>query len=191
MLITLSFLVDDLMPNVFTRLKNRIIGLADRPYYPGIVALVAASDYFIPGSPTNAIFISSILPRPAQWLKLSLYFSFGCASGAFVLATLMGIYGEAFVAWVVQSEAGDLWQRFDEMIARYGVLVLAALAVSSAPVRTVVAILALAGTLPIVIAGIVLAGRLVAYPGLAWLVSRCPGFVVRIPFIGPRLSRAK
>ena len=38
------------MPNVFTRLKNRIISLADRPFYPGIVALVAASDYFIPGS---------------------------------------------------------------------------------------------------------------------------------------------
>lgn len=179
------------MLHFFTWLKNQILRFADRPYYPGMVFLVAASDYFIPGSPSNAIFISSILPRPGQWLKLSLYFAFGCALGAYLLALLMGLYGETFVAWVVQTEAAELWQRIDELIALYGFFILAALAVASAPVRIAVAILALAGHAPVVLAVIVLAGRLVAYPTLGWLVSRFPGFVRKLPFFGPRLLRSK
>lgn len=179
------------MLQFISRLQGLITRFADRPFYPGIVALVAASDYFVPGSPSNAIFVSSILPRSAQWRKLSIYFAFGCALGAFLLATLMGLYGEAFVAWVVQTEAAGLWQSIDELISDYGLLVLAALAVSSAPVRIAVAVLALAGYMPLVIAAIVLAGRLVAYPALAWLVSRFPDLLGKIPVLGPFLHRAK
>lgn len=178
------------MLRFFSWLQTLVTRFANRPFYPGIVALIGAADYFVPGAPSNAIFISSILPKTAQWLKLSIYFSLGCASGAFLLATLMGLYGDAFVTWVVHSEAGNLWLRIDELIDRFGLLVLALLAISSAPVRIAVAILALSGYMPALIAVIVLAGRLVAYPALAWLVSRAPLLVVKIPILGPMLVRA-
>lgn len=173
------------MLTFFTRLPGLMLRLADRPYYPGLVALVAASDYFIPGAPSNAIFISSILPRTAQWRTLSVYFAVGCAGGAFLLATLMGLYGEAFVNWVTHSEAAELWARIDALISRFGLFTLAALAVVSAPVRIAVAILALAGYAPLVIAAVVLSGRLVAYPTLAWLVSRFPVLIEKLLIFRP------
>lgn len=153
--------------------------------------MVAVSDYFVPGSPSNALFVSSILPRSAQWKTLSLYFSFGCALGAFLLASFMAYYGDSFVAWVMQSEAAGLWQRIDEVVSRHGFLALAVLAVTAAPVRIAVAVLALAGYMPVVIAAVVLAGRLIAYPTLAWMVSRFPDLAGRIPLLGALLRRAK
>lgn len=179
------------MLSIFSRLQRHIAGFADRPFYPSLVAMVGAADYFVPGAPTNAIFISSILPKTAQWLKLSIYFSVGCAFGAFLLGTLMGFYGDAFADWVVQSEAAGLWQRIEALISRYGLLVLSVLSLIAAPVRIAIAILALAGYMPLVLAAIVLAGRLVAYPALAWLVSRAPAMVGRIPILGTLLYRAR
>lgn len=179
------------MSNFATRLRNLTVRFADRPYYPGIVALVAASDYFVPGSPSNAIFIGSILPRTSQWRRLSLFFAVGCAAGAFLLATLIGSHGEAFVGWVTQSEAADPWQRLEALIAVYGLVALAALAATSAPVRIAVAILALSGHTPLAIGAIVLAGRLVAYPTLAWLVASSPALISKIPLRQAYLYRPR
>lgn len=170
-------------------MQDRIIRLAHRPWYPGLLALVAASDYFVPGAPTNAIFIGSVLPRTDRWRSLSLFFALGCAFGTFLLATLMALTGDAFTAWVAQSEAADVWQRIDHLIARYGLFTLAALALISAPVRIAVAILAMTGYAPWVLAAIVLAGRLVAYPTLAWLVARGPKWIGQTRLLKRLLNR--
>lgn len=177
------------MPSIASRLKSRLLRFADRPGYPVIVSLVGAADYFVPGAPTNALFIASLAPRPGQWLRLSVHFALGCATGAFALATLLGWYESAFTAWVMRTEAAALWARFDALVDEYGLGLLAALAMTSAPVRLVVAILALSGYWPLLIALIVLAGRLLAYPALAWLVVTAPRLARRLPLLGPWLHR--
>ncbi|MGM0701919.1 MAG: hypothetical protein ACQEUG_05865 [Pseudomonadota bacterium] len=177
------------MPKIATRLKRRLLRFADRPYYPAIVSVVGAVDYFLPGAPTNALFIASLAPRPHRWRRLSIHFALGCATGAFGLATLLGWYEATFTTWVMRTEAADLWDRFDALIARYGLGVLAILAVTPAPVRLVVAILALSGYGPLPIASIVMGGRLMAYPALAWLVVTSPRLALKLPLLGPWLER--
>jgi hypothetical protein len=176
-----------------SRALRRLERFADRPSYPLLVAAVAATDYFVPGSPSNTLLVASVLPRPARWRTLGVAFAVGCALGAFLLATLMASIGEPFAAWVNRGEAAELWRRIELFAEAYGLLALAALAVSPFPVRIIVAVLALSGAAPLVLGGIVLSGRLVVYPAIAWLAARVPGVLARLlsvlrvePLIHPR-----
>lgn len=156
---------------------------AGRPFYPVLVAAVAATDYVIPGSPSNVILVASVLPRPRRWRVLGVAFAVGCAAGAVLLASALAFLGEPAVAWVREGEAGPLWARIEGYVDAWGLLTLAALAVTPLPTRIAVAVLALAGTAPATLGAVVLAGRLVSYPAVAWLAARAPEVLARFrPF---------
>lgn len=162
---------------------------ADRPFYPALVAAVAATDYVVPGSPSNVILVASVLPRPERWRVLGVAFAVGCAAGAVLLASLLAYLGEPATAWVREGEAGPLWGRIAGYVDAWGLLALAGLAVTPLPTRIAVAVLALAGTAPLLLGAIVLGGRLVSYPAVAWLAARAPGTLARLrPFawLAPR-----
>ena len=142
--------------------------------------MIAALDYLVPGAPTNAFLVASVLPRPSQWRRLGVAFAIGDALGALLLASAIAVVGGPVIAWIQGSEAADLWIRIAGYVDAYGLLTLAALAVSPFPARISTAILALAGTPLALIGGTVLLGRLVAYPTLAVLAARVPSLLLRI-----------
>jgi hypothetical protein len=152
---------------------------ADRPLYPVLVATVAAVDYLIPGAPTNAVLVASVLPRPARWRRLGVAFAIGDAVGAVALAGAVALVGDPVVVWIQNGEAAVLWGRIAGYVSAYGLLVLAALAITPLPARIATAVLALAGTAPLVIGLVVLAGRLVSYPAVAYLAARAPKLLFR------------
>jgi hypothetical protein len=82
---------------------------ADHPIYPFIAGLIAALDYLVPGAPTNAFLVASVLPRRSQWGRLGVAFAIGDAIGALVLASAIVIAGGPVVAWIQGGEAADLW----------------------------------------------------------------------------------
>lgn len=171
------------MPTRLQRLLAVLQRVASRRFYPGVVAAIATADYFVPGAPTNALLAASVLPRPDRWRILGIAFAIGCAVGAFLLATLLGVFGEPLVVWVRGSEGAALWHRIETFVNAYGLFALAALAVSPFPVRIAVSVLALTGSAPLLLGGIVLAGRLVIYPIVAWLAARAPHRLMRFrPF---------
>lgn len=161
----------------FLRWTQRFAG---HPIYPGIAGVIAALDYLVPGAPTNAFLVASVLPRPSQWRRLGVAFAIGDALGALLLASAIAVVGGPVIAWIQGSEAADLWIRIAGYVDAYGLLTLAALAVSPFPARIATAILALAGTPLALIGGTVLLGRLVAYPTLAVLAARVPSLLLRI-----------
>lgn len=136
-------------------------------------------DYLIPGAPTNAVLVTAVLPRPARWRRLGVAFALGDAVGACVLAALIGFVGDPAIAWIRDSEGAALWDRIAGYVDAYGLLVLCALALTPLPTRIATAVLALTGTAPLVIGALVLAGRLVAYPAVAYLAARSPGWLLR------------
>ena len=152
---------------------------AGRPIYPALLASVAAADYFIPGAPTNALLAAAVQPRPDRWKVLGIAFAVGDALGALLLATLLGRFGGPVVEWVHRSEAAGLWMRIEGAVDAYGLLVLAGLAAAALPARIAVAVLALAGTPPWLLGGIVLLGRVGAYPGVAWIAGCGPRVLAR------------
>ena len=170
----------------FVRFSERS---ADRPGYPVLVATIAAADYLIPGAPSNAMLVASVLPRPSRWRRLGVAFAVGDAVGAVALAGAITVVGEPVVAWIQDGEAAALWARIAEYVAAYGLLVLGALAVTPLPARIATAVLALTGTSPLVIGLVVLLGRLVSYPTVAYLAARAPAALLRIGPLARWLQR--
>lgn len=174
-------------------LASRLVRFAERsayrPVYPALVGAVAAVDYLVPGAPTNAVLVAAVLPRPARWRRLGLAFAVGDAVGAVALASAVAFVGDPVVAWIQGGEAAELWGRIAGYVEAYGLWVLAALAVTPLPARIATAVLALAGTSPLVIGLVVLAGRLVSYPAVAYVAARAPGVLIRIPSLARLLGR--
>ena len=167
------------MRSLFRRFVRFTERSADRPGYPVLVAAVAAADYLVPGAPSNAMLVASVLPRPGRWRRLGVAFAVGDAVGAVALAGAVSLVGEPAIAWIQDGEAADLWGRIAGYVAAYGLWVLAALAVTPLPARIATAALALTGTAPLVIGAVVLAGRLVSYPAVAYLAARAPAALLR------------
>lgn len=168
------------MSSFLIRLLRWTQRFAGHPVYPVIAGMVAALDYLVPGAPTNAFLVASVLPRRSQWRRLGVAFAIGDAIGALLLASAIAGMGGPVIAWIQGSEAADLWIRIAGYVDAYGLLTLAALAVSPFPARIATAILALTGTPLVLIGGTVLLGRLVAYPTLAFLAARVPSLLLRI-----------
>ena len=177
------------MPSLSARLVRFAERSADRPGYPALVGAVAAVDYLVPGAPTNAVLVAAVLPRPARWRRLGVAFAVGDAVGAVVLAMAVALVGDPVVAWLQGGEGAALWDRVAGGVDAYGLWVLGALAVTPLPARIATAVLALAGTAPPVIGLVVLAGRLVSYPAVAYVAARAPGWLLRVPFLARRFGR--
>lgn len=173
-----------------TRLARFAERSAGRPGYPVLVGAIAAVDYLLPGAPTNAVLVSAVLPRPGRWRRLGIAFALGDAAGAFVLATAVSLVGEPVAAWAQASEAAELWARIASYVDAYGLWVLAGLAVTPLPARIATAILAISGVSPLFIGAVVLAGRLVSYPTVAYLASRAPSALLRFKPLARILYRS-
>lgn len=165
------------MRSVASRLARFAERSADRPAYPALVGTVAAVDYLVPGAPTNAVLVAAVLPRPARWRRLGVAFAVGDAVGAVALAGVVALVGDPVAAWIQEGEGAALWDRVAGYVAAYGLLVLGALAVTPLPARIATAALALAGTAPLAIGLVVLAGRLVSYPAVAYVAARAPAWL--------------
>lgn len=162
------------------RLVHRIERSAAHPAYPVLLGSVAALDYVVPGAPTNALLVASVQPRPERWRGLGVAFAVGDAIGAAVLASAVALVGDSVTAWVQGGEAADLWARIAASVDAYGLAVLAALAALALPARIATCVLALGGAAPLLVGGVVLAGRLVSYPALAFLAARAPAVLRRL-----------
>ena len=178
------------MPSLPARLVRLAERSADRPGYAALVGAVAAVDYLIPGAPTNAVLVAAVQPRPARWRRLGVAFAVGDAVGAIALASAVALVGDPVVEWAQSGAAAELWGRIAGYVDAYGLAVLGGLALSPLPARIATVVLALAGTAPPLIGAVVLAGRLVSYPAVAYLAARAPRWLLRVPFVA-RLFRPR
>lgn len=179
------------MSKLYLRLRDALQAFSGRRFYPALVGAVALADYFIPGSPSNTLLVASVLPNVRRWRVLGAAFAIGCAGGATLLAILLAGFGQPLAEWVSNSEAGPLWQRIEALVSTYGLFALAGLAISPFPVRIAVAVLALAGFPPLLLGGMVLAGRVPVYLLIAWLAARAPDLLARTRLLPVALRRGR
>lgn len=136
------------MPTRAVRLMVRLERLSGMRWYPAALGGVSLLDYYAPFLPLNTVLAAAVLPRPERWRSLGLSFAVGAALGAALLAAIIRLVGPEVVSWIGQSRGAPLWMRIEDFVDAYGIIALAALAVSPLPVRIAVVVLALAGTHP-------------------------------------------
>lgn len=145
---------------------------------------VTMFDAFLPVVPATSMLVAGVLLRPSQWRRAVLWFALGGMVGALAFGALITLAGRPMLAQLLGDSVGSGgWLRIESQVQAHGVLVLFALALGPWPVRTAVAVCALAG-IPLLQIGLaVLVARLAGFTVVAWLTARAPGWLTRFrPF---------
>jgi membrane protein YqaA with SNARE-associated domain len=153
--------------------------------FPVYACGIVIADYFFPILPTTALVASGALLAPRKWLSIAVGCSIGSAAGAFIIAALFQEFGWMVIEWLF----GDLrsapqWNTIQWAIQTYGVAALLLISFLPMPLRVPTLITALAGLPSIFIGLTVLVGRLLGFSLLAYLASRSPQLLLRIPILG-------
>jgi len=168
---------------VFDSLLSRIRSLQkyiDRPWYPYLVALLAAVDMFVLVIPTDGLLVSAVLLRPKRWARTFLIVTTGSALGALLLAWLFQHGVSAVTDKLVPLIFGAAWNDTEAFAQSHGALALALVAASPFPQAPAVVLAALAD-MPL--SAIFLAcwlGRGAKYALFAWSASHAPKLVLRL-----------
>jgi hypothetical protein len=144
---------------------------------------VTSGDYFLPILPTQTLLIATTLLHPGRWRWVAFWFVVGGVAGGTALAAVIGSWGPELAGRLFgEAMTGENWLRLQAIIQDHGAWALLALTAFPWPMRSGVAICALAGVPLFQIALALIAGRTIAFGGLAFLVSRSPAWLRRIPF---------
>lgn len=172
----------DAVPLSPTRSTRAIVWLRSRIDRPGFwlsAAAVSAGDFFAPILPTQSLLVAATLLRPTRWRRTATAFVVGGALGGTALAFALQRLGLP----LLDAIASDGWQSIRSFLRTHGALGLFLLTALPWPMRSGVVACALGGVPLLHIAAALLAGRAIAFPTLAWLVSRSPHWLERFAAI--------
>ncbi len=151
-----------------------------RPWYPLLLAFLAAADHLVIFIPTDALLISAVIAVPARWIRFFVWLTLGSLAGSAVLGGLVEIYGISIIEWVSPGiQRNEIWSLTLSWMDQHGLWAL--LLVSALPIfqRPAIALAVLSHLpLPSVFLAI-LAGRLIKFGTFAWLASHTPHLIRR------------
>ncbi len=151
---------------------------ADRSWFPPLVGVLVFLDYFLFIVPNDGIFISSVLLAPRRWLQQAICISVGCALGGLILAILVQRYGlSTLLTYYPELTLSSGWQWTQSFFEKHGLWVVFVSAALPLVQQPPVILAALAGTSWPIIAGVILAGRLLKYLSLGWVAAHAPHYL--------------
>lgn len=171
-------------PSFSTKMRQLLNGLqsfAGRPWYFPALGFLAALDFYIFIVPTDALLVSSVLLKPKKWVSAFFWVGLGSALGAVSLAAAL----QTGVFTVPESET---WGWLKEFFTHYGSLALALIALSPLVQFPVVVLAALSGMPLGELFVICLLGRWVKSAVFAYIASRAPELLFKIPFLRKELE---
>jgi membrane protein YqaA with SNARE-associated domain len=157
------------------------------PWYPLLVALLAALDAFVIFIPNDALLISAVLARPQRWVSITFWVTLGSAVGAAIFGFLASRYGTPLVHSVFPKIMDSkTWAEAIHVIHRHGSWGLAAISFSPLPQHAAVAIAGLAHLSYRKIFLAVLLGRLIKYLIIARCSLHAPHLLRKFGIMAPK-----
>jgi membrane protein YqaA with SNARE-associated domain len=163
------------------KVLKRFQSFADRPWYFPFLGFLAALDFYIFIVPTDALLVSSVLLRPKKWVSAFFWVGLGSALGAVALAG-------ALQAGVFSVPDSETWVWLKGFFSDYGGVALALIALSPLVQFPVVVLAALSGMPLEKIFLICLVGRWIKSAVFAYVASRAPELLFKIPFLKKELE---
>lgn len=165
----------------FKRIFDLLRRFTDRWWYLPVCGLLAALDLFILVIPTEGFLVSSILLQPKRWARTLIWFTFGSAIGAAVLAHVSHLYGPEFVHWVLgDAFQTPLWQKLERFLGHYGGIALTVISLGPLPQQPAVAFCGLAQMPTFTVFLAVLIGRGLKYGIFLILALRAPHLLSKV-----------
>ncbi|MGE4132766.1 MAG: YqaA family protein [Bdellovibrionales bacterium] len=173
--------ISDKVHEIVQRQVKSLQRFVDRPWYPGLVALIAFVDNFVLIIPTDGILISSSMLAPKRWLSMGVLVAIGSTLGAVVLALLVHEHG---LPWILHFAPGlnqtTTWIMTDRFFDQYGLVLVFLIAISPIMNQPVVILAAMADVPVLEISAVVMVGRIIKFLVVAWVGSHAPSLLTRM-----------
>jgi membrane protein YqaA with SNARE-associated domain len=170
---------------------KRLEQFADRPWYPLLIALLAALDSFLVIIPSDGILIASCMLVPKRWFIFGLSISIGSTIGAVLLGALVQTKG---LPWILEYYPGvvqtDMWTWTEKFFDEYGLLLVFGIGASPLTQQPVIILAGLASTPLYILGAILFVGRILKYSLMAYLGSHSPKLLKKLWGIKDELKDA-
>jgi membrane protein YqaA with SNARE-associated domain len=174
----------------FSRL-TRIQRYLDRPWYPLLLAGLAALDLIVVVIPIDGLTVAAVLAAPRRWLQYAIAAATGNILGCGVLAQAVyqnaGWIHDRLASWMDSSA----WASVEHFIQSNGSWSIALGALSPIPLQLWVIVPALAKMPAQELFFALLAGRFVRSVALCWVASHTPRLLSRSRGIMRELQEAR
>jgi membrane protein YqaA with SNARE-associated domain len=164
-----------------TRVIRALSRFAATPWYPLLVAALAAADAYIFFVPIEVLLTPAVLAHRRRWALTAFWITLGSAIGAASFSWLTTRYGRPFLDSAFSGvTSGKAWEDSERYIQRHGGLGLALISLSPFPQHPAVAVAGLARMNALVVFAAVFAGRFVKYVAIAWALVKAPKLARRL-----------
>jgi membrane protein YqaA with SNARE-associated domain len=169
-----------LKKSIFQSIRQ-LQSFADRIWYPYLLGLLAALDFFVVVIPTDGLIISSTLLRPQGWLRFALLTAIGSTLGS---ALLLWITNELGVPYLLDSFGGltnnSFWIWSLNFFKEHGLIVVFLIAATPLAQQPAVLLASLAETPFKNFLFIYLLGRLCKYLFMSYVSSHAPSLISKM-----------
>lgn len=153
-------------------------------WFPLQGGLIIVADFVFPLLPSTAMLAAASIIAPKRWFTLAFWFSVACGLGALLVTTLYQLVGEPILQWMLGDiSQSDYVQSLNHIISTYGIWTLIGMGIIFMPMRTLILLMALSAAPIWTICLGVFVGRFIGFFGLAWISSRSPYLLLKIPFV--------
>ena len=168
-------------PHFFTRGRDYVLGFVNRPWYPALIAFLAAIDLFIVIVPTDVFLISAVMGQPRRWFSTGVTIAFGSILGSALLAFILDYDQDLIHRAFPAVFASKHWNYAEGLIENYGTYATFFAAVGPLPLQPFIVVGALSTKLTFKTLLIsVGAGRLLKFILFAWLASHAPRMLEKL-----------
>lgn len=152
-----------------------------RPWYTGLVSLLAGLDLFILAVPTDALAITAVFGKPKLWLATALTVAIGSTIGCLVLAQFIHIYGNSILELLhIEIGTSGVWLQAKNWIEDYGVWAIFLFAVGPLPLQPAIVLAAFTDMTLQDLGLSCFIGRSFKFIFLCWVASHAPAQIERI-----------
>jgi len=158
-------------------LKNYV----SRPWYPPLLATLAAADAFLVFIPTDGLVVSSAMGTPCRWFVIGAWTALGSTVGALSLACFAGHYGLPWIeARFPEIVASASWSQVNELLDKFGVSFLFGYSATPLPQQPAVLLAGLAEIGLLAMGLSMFAGRLIKFSIMAYAGARAPWLLKKL-----------
>lgn len=166
---------------IFVTSRNFVLQFVNRPWFPALVAVLAAVDLIILIIPTDLFLISAVMGQTRRWLSIGITIAIGSTIGALILALAIKYDQE----WIHQTFPkifhSSNWEYAESLIERFGIYATFIAAIGPLPLQPFVIIGALSTKLSLQAMILsIFVGRTAKFILFAWLASHAPRYLEKL-----------
>lgn len=166
-----------------------VLEKVDNPFFPLVMAILAAIDHFIIVIPSDGILITSVFIRKKKWVRNAFFISLGSTLGAILIVLIVHHFGqERIIMHFPNITHSTFWPYSQNLLINYGLWGLFLVMLTPFMQQPALILIGLTEHSFLIVLAVVLAGKGMKYFLMAWVASKFPEVIRKSKLLGHEVN---